>query len=293
MKKYDAKDLERWGSCEAGIELAKKLAPNGATIMEMLNMDKVPNDFVHWVKERVAFSEEEEATYLSRMKIMNSTKFYYCEDIVNSSFVVRSKNIKDSCNVFGSKKIFNSKDVVESEEVENSSTVFGSMFLLDSHKIAYSSNITSCVNVYKSFNVIKSQNVFESSNVFDSSEIIRAEDATNCHFCSDCKAISNCLFCANLSNVEYHIFNKPVSKEKYEFFEKQYLKYWDGLLSFIPNWPTDLLQGMNLLTPIQDFSKWYKSIPENFWKWVRTLPNFDSLLIYDITMLPKILIDQQ
>jgi len=44
----------------------------------------------------------------------------------------------------------------------------------------------------------------------------------NCDNCSDsaflynCTGLHNCLFCINLKNKEYHILNKPVSKEEYE-----------------------------------------------------------------------------
>ena len=62
------------------------------------------------------------------------------------------------------------------------------------------------------------------------------------------------------------------------------------LLSFVDKWPSEILTKDNL-PKVNDFDKWFLPIPNKFWKWARTLPNFDSMLIYDITMLPEILID--
>jgi hypothetical protein len=76
----------------------------------------------------------------------------------------------------------------------------------------------------------------------------------------------------------------------YELFEMQYLKYMSTHLSFIAEWPENLVVGIHV-TPTRKFDDWYHSIPKKFWKWMRTLPGFDSMLIYTITMLPEILIE--
>src|SRR3989339_710768 len=41
------------------------------------------------------------------------------------------------------------------------------------------------------------------------------EDCQNCFFSVDLKNCSNCLFCSNLRHKEYHIFNKPYSREEF------------------------------------------------------------------------------
>jgi hypothetical protein len=63
----------------------------------------------------------------------------------------------------------------------------------------------------------------------------------------------------------------------------------EALLNFVRDWPEHLLT--EFVPETNKFNCWYTSISEKFWKWVRTLPNFDSMLIYDITMLPEILLD--
>jgi hypothetical protein len=98
------------------------------------------------------------------------------------------------------------------------------------------------------------------------------------------------LFCESLDGVEYYIFNKPVDKDLYEMLEEQYLKYMGGQLNFIKEWPEDMAVSV-YISPTRKFDDWYHTISDKFWKWARTLPNYDSMLLYNITMLPEILID--
>ena len=98
------------------------------------------------------------------------------------------------------------------------------------------------------------------------------------------------MFCDGLEDAEYHLFNKPVDKKYYELFEKQYLKYLTEALDFVREWPEDMIVTASV-TPTRKFDDWYHPISPRFWKWVRTLPGFDSMLVYNITMLPEILVD--
>jgi hypothetical protein len=61
-------------------------------------------------------------------------------------------------------------------------------------------------------------------------------------------------------------------------------------LDFIQKWPDELVAATHV-TPTRKLDSWYYPISDKFWKWVHTLPNFDLILIYNITMLPKILVD--
>lgn len=292
MKRYSAEDIERWGSCPEGVEFAKQYAPNGFTIPEFLALKEAPSDYIHWVFERIISTEEELALYTAKMNIVNSKHYYYAENIENCEFIVKSKNIKNCTRVFSSKQIENSTEIAESEDVENSSIIFNSTFINNGTKIDHSSNIANASNVYRSFGVVNSKNIFESTDVFGSYDLIRCNSATNCYFCVDCSSIANCMFCSNITDAEYHIFNKPVTKERYEFFVAQYQKYWNGELAFIEEWPSDLTKSF-WIRPTLDFSKWYAPIPEKFWKWTKTLPGYDSFVLYEMTMLPEILIGQQ
>jgi hypothetical protein len=89
------------------------------------------------------------------------------------------------------------------------------------YNIQFCKNIVESVYVRDSeigYDLVKAENcyaVFYSKNVFHCQESA---------FLMNCRSCKNCLFCANLRNKEYHIFNKPVSKEEYK-------KYWDFLFS--------------------------------------------------------------
>jgi hypothetical protein len=179
---------------------------------------------------------------------------------------------------------------VNSDNVTNSKQIFYSSMIEDCQKIYKGINIVESINICNSTMVARCKNIIDSTNVFDSSEIIKCNTVTNSHFCQNCVNIEHCLFCDGLENAEYHIFNKPVDKNRYGIFEKQYQKYLIELLGFVREWPENLLVGI-FNPPTKKFDDWYSPISEKFWKWARTLPGFDSMLLYNITMLPEILID--
>ncbi|OGJ47022.1 hypothetical protein A2344_05795 [Candidatus Peregrinibacteria bacterium RIFOXYB12_FULL_41_12] len=54
-----------------------------------------------------------------------------------------------------------------------------------------------------------------SKNCYRSIFLDHCEDCQNCFFSVDLKNCSNCLFCSNLRHKEYHIFNKPYSREEF------------------------------------------------------------------------------
>lgn len=287
---YSAADIAKWGSCEEGVAFAEKYAPNGFTIAEFLALKEAPNKYIHWVFERIDPTEEEWKAYIEKMSIVNTTNYYYVNDVENCSFVVKSHHLKNCQNIFDSKYIENSQDVVDSEEVADSSLVFAAAFINNSQKISRGSNITNSRNIYNSIMVVNSRNVYESADVINSSEITKSKNVSDSKFCRSCKNIKHCLFCDGIENAEYCIFNQPVSKEKFEVLFSQYQKYMDVELQFIDQWPQNLAMGLVLRASL-DCSKWYAPIPAKFWKWARTLPGYDEMLLYEMTMLPEILVD--
>lgn len=96
------------------------------------------------------------------------------------------------------------------------------------------------------------------------------------------------MFCYGIENVEYYLFNKPVDKKRFELFRKQYKQYMTQDLSFSQDWPDNLLIAYRVII-VSRFDDWYKKLPAKFWKWARTLPNFDSMIIYMMTMFPEFL----
>ena len=259
-------------------------------MIDIIRDKHINKEFLHWGREHLSNGPEELAAYCQACNIINSEGYWYSVNISDSKYVVKSKNVKNSTSIFKSSDITQCKDVVETDDAENSGLVFYSSMVDNCVKVHKGKNIVSSVNVCNSTMVARSENVIDSTNIFDSSEIIRCHTATDSHFCQDCVDIDHCLFCEGLERAEYHIFNKPVDKSVYEMLEKQYKKYMTVQLDFIADWPENLLVDVHIY-PTRKFDDWYHPISEKFWKWVRTLPNFDSMFIYKITMLPEILVD--
>lgn len=70
-----------------------------------------------------------------------------------------------------------------------------------------------------------SENCYElmdSSNCYEVKYGRFNENCRECSFIYDCKSCSNCIGCIGLRNKQYHIFNKPYSKEEYEQKAKEY-----------------------------------------------------------------------
>lgn len=106
-------------------------------------------------------------------------------------------------------------------------------------------------NCYLAFTSLYSEDVYYanccllSKNIVDCTECIETELCYECVYCrkcynlaysndcvgcrdsyllENCQNCSNCIACKNLRNKEYHIYNKPVSKEEFEAFKKNLLE---------------------------------------------------------------------
>ncbi|MBI5733191.1 hypothetical protein HY967_04580 [Candidatus Jorgensenbacteria bacterium] len=78
-----------------------------------------------------------------------------------------------------------------------------------------------CVDVSFSH---QTQFSYESDDSYDSYRLFYSKGCYNCldsYFLFDCRGCSNCIGCVNLRNKQYHIFNKPYSKEDYEKFLRE------------------------------------------------------------------------
>lgn len=61
----------------------------------------------------------------------------------------------------------------------------------------------------------------DSKNCYNCAFITNSEHCTDSLFLRNCTGCKNCIMCSNLHQKEYHIDNRPVSKEKYEQVKKQ------------------------------------------------------------------------
>lgn len=282
--------LRKHGACQAGIQTIERLYPNGATVTELLMDKRIPKEMLHWGRKQLTYTEEDLGLYCKICNIVNTEGYWYSQDVSDSKYIIKSKNVIGSHNVFESFDVTTSMDIVNSDQVLDSKQIFYSSMIDQGEKVFKGRNVTESFNICNSTMVARSRSIIDSFNIFYSSELVHCEDASNSYFCKDCKDIKNCMFCDGLEGAEYHIFNKPVDENHFKLFEKQYLKMMTEPLEFVRDWPSDFLSPTYFL-PTRKFDDWYSQIPDRFWKWVRTIPGFDSLFLYNITMNPDILID--
>ena len=283
--------LRKHKACEQGIRYIERFYPNGAEMIDIIHDRHISKEFLHWGRKCLTHSEEELKAYRIACRIENTEGYWYSQDVRDSKYIIKSKDVATSIGVFESSDVVDSMDIVSSENIMNCKQVFSSSMIDESEKIFKGQNISNSKNICLSTMVVNSRSVIGSYDVFDSSEIINCVNISESYFCQDCRNIKHCMFCEGLENVEYYIFNHPVDKRHYEVFEKQYLKYLTELLDFIRDWPEDILAVANI-APTRKFDDWYHDISPKFWKWARTLPGYDSMMLYRITMLPSLLIEE-
>ena len=271
-------------ACKQGIEFVQKFYPNGVEMIDLIKDPRISKEMLHWGRKQLTHTKEELDAYCQICNITNSSGFWYSENVRDSLYVVKSFDVSSSKHVFNSKSIERCIDVSGSEQIEDSSKVFISEWVTNSSKVYSSKNIENSQNICNTTLTIGAKNVYGSTNILNSTEIINSQNITNSICCTESQSLTNCLFCYGLKDMEYCIFNKPIDKERFNTYKKQYLKLMQDVeLSFIEDWPESLVQS---ITPALDLnlSHYYKSAPPKFWKWVRTLPNFNEQILYQITM---------
>lgn len=280
--------LKKYNACEQGIKYISRFYPTGANLIDIIHDRHISKEFLHWGREHLQVTPEELEAYLEVCGIVNTENHWYSQNLHDCNFIVKSKDIDNSQRIFNSNDVSNSSDIVYGDTIINSEQVFTSSMVTDSHKVAHSTNVTASDNVCFSTMILSGENIYNSKNVFSSSEIIRCDTVTDSYFCQDCKNIKHCMFCKDLEGVEYYLFNQEVDKERFELFVQQYKRFMTSFLAFAPCWPSGLVQAYSPAIT-QKFDEWYKPVSDKFWKWVRTLPGYSAMMLYNITMNPTFL----
>lgn len=218
-------------------------------------------------------------------EFVGCSNYYNCQNIQDSQYVVNSSDIDFSSFVHDSTQVSHSTDVYKSDDVTNSFQIFESEFVYDSVKVCGSNNIDNSNTVIISKGVYNSHNIYACENVMNCGELRHCDNMTDSAFCADSKNLKNCLFCCGLEDKEYHIFNKPVDRARFEAVFKQYQRLTCGVeLNYTRKpWPESMLVPMvpNLFSY---YHKHYKQLDDRFWRWLRSVPNFDTDLLYKITL---------
>lgn len=283
-----AQDLIKHKANQHGVDYIQRFYPEGAEIADLLKDKHISKEFLHWTRLSFPYTEEEKTMYEVRMNIIGSENLFYSDEVFNSSFIVSSNKIENSSYVFSSTDIKNCRNVVSSESVEDGEQIFSCFMVSNSSGVIEGSNIINSKNICCATAVIESSNIIESTNVYNSSEICNSRDITESYFCKNSRNLKNCMFCNGLTDAEFYIFNQPVDEVRFGIFKQQYLKYMDVALKFVKEWPDDLAVSTKPAIS-RRFDEWYKPIPDIFWKWVRTLPGYDAMMLYEITMREELL----
>ncbi len=130
-------------------------------------------------------------------------------------------------------------------------------FIFDSdenRECYYSYSVNGCTNCTDCFRVRKSELCYECIDCircYDSSFLQDCDNCTESMFLKNCTGCSHCIMCSNLKNKEYHVENKPVSKQEFESFKailgsKQMTKNaQDRFAQLAAEFPQKFMHGTN------------------------------------------------
>lgn len=275
--------LQKRGACQEALDFFARRCPDGVEMIYAIEKMHLPEHFLHWGYEHLDPGPEEVAAYWKKVGVTQSEGVYSSSKVTNSAIVASSQIVSDSAFVFNSKNVNNSEQINDSSFVDNSSYVVNSFFVSGSRLIVKGTNITDCDRVYKSTYIGNSKGVFESTNILNCIAIWKSDNLTDCGFCFDCKNLKNALFCNQKTDGEYLLFNKTIDPARFDMILRQFNKF-DIELQLTSAW-----EGKDTPIPHYDYRKHLTRIPEVFWQWARSLPNFDAEIMYSLTFDPQFL----
>lgn len=201
---------------------------------------------------------------LNLMKCKNTTGHdcYEVEDGENVSYCSTSSTLKNSQMVYLSENVADSGFVVSSENVFKSDHVYMGDQIIRSHNIRNGHNISDSRSILYSDKIIQSKCIAYSSNL------------TDCHFCYRDTHLKHCMFCFALHDKEYCLFNQSVTREQYEECLDQ-LSLFEVDMELFYDWP--LFEKPIIQKSLVELYK----IKPSFYKWAKSLPNFDEITFFN------------
>lgn len=282
--------LDKYHACGEGREWFEKNFPDGAELIDVINRRHVPIHILHWGFENFSSTQEEKNAYYAAIHVTNCPRphsIYKSDHVTASDVVSGSSNIKNSKCVSKSSFVENSELIKYSDTVESSNIVSLSSFVFNSERVVDSKNVNDSSVIYASEFIINSRFVRNASNV-ENSYCISAiapggvRNIRDSAFISNCTNLTNCLFCSEIGDQENCLFNKPVSPE----IIKQTKRQMELLLT---DWePIIIDEEGGVDTNIRVM---YRYLPERFYRWVKTLPGYDPIVLYSITFKDELLFE--
>ena len=272
-------------ACRKGIQFFERAYPNGAELKDVITNPNTPREMLHWGYIYLDATPEEIALYEAACSIKNSTRYYESERIEDSDGILRSTNVVGSQNVERSDRITDSSNIALSTDVDTSKSVFDSKIVLNSQDVYGSINVSGSNTVFNSKYITDSNTVCESSTITNSTVIYNSQWIDQSNFLMKCAQVDHSMFCLGISNQSYMLFNKPISETIYKNIEEQYNRF---LRPYLPLKLVEVKNDIGAHSARQNFNPkvLYASVPPQAWEWVKTLPNYDGMLMYKITYNP-------
>lgn len=242
---------------------------------------------INWLLIYLPLSEEEVSKILSRLQIEDSSIIYNSFDIKDSQNIVDSAHIKNSNYIISCDTVVDSTLCVNSKNCEKSSFLYNSEFCTSTNYSVESKSCDNSSNLIKSIMCLRSNDLFNCNNVVDSAQLVNCDKVRNSYFSVWCSKLHFSFFCSKVQG-EYLLFNESFDKELYDMIHKQYLSLVEPL-EFVKKWPTTI-DPFEIPTYTFNYKKYYSKQTNRFWDWVKTLPNYNPKILYEITCLPRFLV---
>ena len=290
--------LERYGACGAGLKWFERHFSNGGELIDVINHPKIDRHLLHWGYINLSTTAAEQEAYRKKLNIDKNEQvetIYQSDNVTDSMFISRSSRVEKSCFVFSCEDVISSSNISSSKVVQQSDSIFNSEFIYDCERVYDGKNINKSRNIISANYIINSTNIMNAASVINSKFVVDImSDGTkqikNSAFIQHCSNMDHCLFCHNISNGEYLLFNKKITPEEYDMIMLQLNSILLNIeLEFTHNgWPREQIP---LDTPIinRNIINQFVALPDKFWRWVKTLPGYDPMIMYGITMQGNLL----
>lgn len=280
-------DLKSRNACATGIKLFERLYPEGVEIMKLLDNKHIPIEILHWGYQHLDVNAEEIEKYYQRCGITESKEVLVSERIHNSCFINQSKDVTDSKFINDSVDITDCVQVSYSSFIKRSRHIYNCETVEDTHGATESKEIYKCGNVIDSSNIRDSWGVANCRNLTNSQFIYRSTLSEDCHFSSFLTGCYKCIFCSGLNGKQFYLFNKPISQKEWEkIFNNEFSVRINEEAFFLLK-DNSKLNSYYVAKKETSFRNYFSLISENFNKWVKSLPNFDPFVMYQITFDEK------
>ena len=287
-------DLLKYGSCYQGYSFMSRYFPDGVELTELMQHKYMTDEFLHFGFDNFTTSDEEKELYyrLLNIQVDNPASIYHCRNVNNSYIVAQSKDVTNSSHIKDCSDIDKGYYIMSSDNVENSQKIAFSSFVYDSAFVQSALNVTNSINIVGAKYIVDSSSILDSENIVNSKWLRRCKNAEDSYFCADCHDIKHAMFCNGVGG-EYLLFNKPVDPKQFELIKKQLLNLLrDFEMLLMSEW---VLDGLDWSAPkkIVNYNTQFAAVPKKLWTWLKTLPGYSPMTMYQITFQPHLLEEKQ